>query len=136
MKKLKLIIIENDADEQEFMQEGFGETGLFHIISFFRNGNELFEFLTQEEYQMPDLILSDLNMPGKNGYDILEEIQQYETLSQIPVVITSTSFNKSAIEKCKQLGAYEYLVKPETFNEYKPFARHLYEMINKKLIDQ
>lgn len=136
MKKLKLIIIENDADEQEFMQEGFGETGLFHIISFFRNGNELFEFLTQAEYQMPDLILSDLNMPGKNGYDILEEIQQYETLSQIPVVITSTSFNKSAIEKCKQLGAYEYLVKPETFNEYKPFARHLYEMINKKLIDQ
>jgi CheY-like chemotaxis protein len=136
MKRLKLIVVENDSDEQEFMREGFDETGLYEIIAFFRNGNELFEYFETEGHLLPDLILSDLNMPGKNGYDILDEIKEHERLLSIPVVITSTSFNKSAIEKCMRLGAFEYLVKPETFNEYKPFAKHLYEIITKKPINR
>ena len=116
MNKLKLIIVENDSDEQVFMKEGFDETGLYDIIALLRNGDELFEFLETNKQPLPDLILSDLNMPGKNGYDILEMIKQDEVLSQIPVVITSTSFHKSSIEKCLLLGATEYMIKPETFN--------------------
>jgi len=133
MNKLKLIIVENDSDEQVFMKEGFDETGLYDIIALLRNGDELFEFLETNKQPLPDLILSDLNMPGKNGYDILEMIKQDEVLSQIPVVITSTSFHKSSIEKCLLLGATEYMIKPETFNEYKPFAKKLYEIIKRPI---
>jgi CheY-like chemotaxis protein len=134
MRKLKVIIVENDEDEQMFMKAGFGETGNFEILAFVYNGDELFEYLKENSSVLPDVILSDLNMPGKNGYDILTEVKQNPDLSSIPVIITSTSSAKMIKDKCMALGAADYLVKPDTFNEYLPFAQHLYQsLIEKKL---
>ena len=124
MNKPSIIIVENDMDEQLFMQEGFAESGLFHILAVAKNGEELFERL-QEKEPLPDLILSDLNMPGKNGYDILKEIKADERLAHIPVVITSTSSIAPVIDKCLSLGACCFLQKPELFIEYATFAQKL-----------
>lgn len=127
MGKLKIIIVENDEDEQFFMKEGFVASGLFEILALARSGNELFDWLKQND-QLPDLILSDLNMPGKNGYDIIEEISNREEYRQIPVVITSTSSAEKIREKCLDMGAADYIVKPETFIEYERFAENLYKL--------
>lgn len=124
MSKLHIIIVENDLDEQLFMQEGFAESNLFHIQTLAANGEELFERL-QSSDPLPDLILSDLNMPGKNGYDILKEIKANPRLAHIPVAITSTSFMAPVIEKCLSLGACCFLQKPELFMEYATFAHKL-----------
>lgn len=124
MNKPNIIIVENDIDEQLFIQEGFAESGLFHILAVAKNGEELFEQL-QEKEPLPDLILSDLNMPGKNGYDILKEIKADERLAHIPVVITSTSSIAPVIDKCLSLGACCFLQKPELFIEYATFAQKL-----------
>ena len=125
MNKPNIIIVENDVDEQLFMQEGFTESGLFHILAVAKNGEELFERLQEKELLLPDLILSDLNMPGKNGYDILKEIKADERLAHIPVAITSTSSIAPVIDKCLSLGACCFLQKPELFIEYATFAQKL-----------
>lgn len=132
MKKYKIIIVENDEDEQVFMKEGFDAVSSFEIIAQLRNGDELLEWLEVNEKELPDVILSDLNMPGKNGYDVLEDIKGNPALAHIPVIITSTSSTKSTIDKCLALGAAEYIVKPDTFIFYEPFARKLYELIQEK----
>lgn len=124
MSKPHIIIVENDLDEQLFMQEGFAESDLFHIQALAANGEELFELLQHIE-SLPDLILSDLNMPGKNGYDILKEIKATPRLAHIPVAITSTSSIAPVIEKCLALGACCFLQKPELFMEYATFAHKL-----------
>src|SRR5947209_11663235 len=83
MKKIKLIIVENDKDEQDFMEEGFRESELFDLVTLVRNGDELFEFLESNTHQLPEIILSDLNMPGKNGYDILHTIRENPVYAHI-----------------------------------------------------
>ncbi len=134
MEHYKIIIVENDEDEQEFMAEGFKASSHFEVLAFAESGDDLMKLLQQENLVLPDFILSDLNMPGKNGYDIIAEIKSSPTLSRIPVVITSTSTARSIMDKCKELGAFDYLVKPETFNEYDQFAQQLYNAIKGKII--
>lgn len=132
MKKFKIIIVENDEDEQLFMKQGFDATGLFDIVAQPRNGDVLFDWLEENSSSLPDIILSDLNMPGKNGFDILTEIISTPAYKHIPVIITSTSSTKSIIDKCIDKGAADYIVKPETFIAYEPFAKNLYHCIEEK----
>jgi DNA-binding NarL/FixJ family response regulator len=129
MRKFKIIIVENDEDEQLFMKEGFDAADLFELIAQLKNGDELFEWLEFNRANLPDVILSDLNMPGKNGYDIIEDIKGNSVYEHIPVIITSTSSTNATINKCMSLGAASYLVKPDTFIQYEPFVKQLYQLI-------
>jgi CheY-like chemotaxis protein len=132
MKKYKIIIVENDEDEQFFMKEGFDAAGLFDILAQVKNGDALLEWLDGSEARAPDLILSDLNMPGKNGYDVIQEMKKHPRYAGTPVVIISTSSTQSIVDKCLAMGAADYLVKPDTFNEYVPFVKNLYRLIEEK----
>ena len=132
MKKYKLIIVENDEDERLFMKEGFDSAGMFDILAQVQNGDALLEWLNDNENDLPDIILSDLNMPGKNGYDIINEVKNSPSWSHIPVIITSTSSTRTIIEKCLSQGASDYVVKPETFVEYVPYVKNLYQRIRDK----
>jgi len=132
MKKYRIIIVENDEDEQFFMKEGFDAVGLFEIEGQLRSGDELFDWLSEREDNLPDIILTDLNMPGKNGYDIIESVQANPTYSHIPVIVTSTSSTRMIIDKCLDMGAADYIVKPETFVKYVPYIEDLYKRINEK----
>lgn len=132
MRKFKMVIVENDEDEQLFMFEGFTSSGLFDIIAQLNSGDELFEWLKQKDLILPDFILSDLNMPGKNGYDILDYIKNHPDYLRLPIIITSTSSTPSTVEKCLRMGASDYIVKPETFVAYQDYAKILYETIEQK----
>lgn len=132
MKKYSIVIVENDEDEQFFMKEGFDAAGVFDVVAMLKNGNHLSEWLGKNKAALPDLVLSDLNMPGKNGYDILTEMKNTPEYAHIPVIITSTSSTKMTIEKCLSLGAADYVAKPETFVEYEPFVRNLYRLVEQK----
>jgi len=129
MKKNKIILVENDEDEQFFMKEGFEASGLFELLTIADDGNHLFDWLEKNSPVLPDIILSDLNMPGKNGYDILTEIRRHPAYSQISVIIISTSSAPTVIKRCRDLGATDYMVKPDTFIEYKAFAQKLYDLL-------
>jgi CheY-like chemotaxis protein len=127
-------MVENDEDERLFMKEGFDAAGHFEVLAQLRNGDALLDWLAENHGVKPDLILSDLNMQGKNGYDILSELKKDPAYSSIPIIITSTSNAKSIIEKCIAMGAAEYIVKPDTFVDYSTFANSLYKMVREKAI--
>lgn len=129
MKKYKIIIVENDEDERLFMKEGFDAAGGFEIIIQVQNGDMLLEWLSKNKNNLPEVILSDLNMPGKNGYDIIKEIKNNPEWLHIPVIITSTSSTKTITDKCLSFGAADYIIKPDTFVEYVPYAKRLYKKI-------
>jgi CheY-like chemotaxis protein len=78
--------------------------------------------------------LSDLNMPGKNGYDILKELRADSRFVTMPIVITSTSSIKSVIETCMKLGATKFIQKPETFVEYADFAKKLADTLQESKV--
>lgn len=132
MKKYNIIIVENDEDEQLFMKEGFDATGLFNIVAQIKNGDALLEWLSDHQQSLPDIVLSDLNMPGKNGYDVINDVKNDPSYSHIPVIITSTSSTRTIIDKCLAFGAADYVVKPDTFVEYVPYVKNLYKRIEEK----
>jgi CheY-like chemotaxis protein len=132
IKNYKIVVVENDEDERFFMKEAFDATHLFQVMAQVSNGDRLLEWLEANPRNLPEVILSDLNMPGKNGYDIISELGQHPIYSLIPIIITSTSSTRTIIEKCLQMGAAEYLVKPETFNEYIPFMKEMHRLIGEK----
>ncbi len=129
MNKYSLVIVENDEDEQLFMKEAFDASPHFEIVFQARNGDVLFDWLEQKAGELPDLILSDLNMPGKNGYDIIKEVGENPGWRNIPVVITSTSSTPVIMNRCLEMGAAAYLIKPDTFLDYEPFVEQLYRLL-------
>jgi CheY-like chemotaxis protein len=132
MRIYKIILVENDEDEQMFMRDGFLSSGLFEILDQASSGEDLIEWLTAHPGQLPDVVLSDLNMPGMNGMDILQALKSDERYRHIPIIITSTSSTPSIIRKCLEAGAVDYVVKPETFVQYAPFVSNLHKIISDK----
>ena len=68
-------------------------------------------------FPRPSLILLDLNLPGTDGKDVLEEIKQDENLKIIPVVVFTTSSNPQDVQACYQRGANNYILKPMDLSE-------------------
>lgn len=126
-----MLIVEDNEDERLFMKEGFIQTGLYEITGEAENGNEMLELLNNSS--QPDVILSDLNMPGRNGYEVIMDVKTNSQYSHIPVIILTTAPLKPYAERCKKLGACAYYTKPDTFLEYKEFAENIYEDVKECL---
>jgi len=107
MEKIKKILL---AEDDEYISKAY-KVGLeeadFIVIPAF-NGEEAIEKLKIEK---PDLILLDLIMPIKNGFDVLRELKKNAEWKNIPVLILSNLGQDSDIEEALKLGAKDYLVK-------------------------
>ena len=128
-RKIKLLIVEDNEDERLFMKEGFLQTGLYEIVGEAENGNEMLMLLNEASIPMPEVILSDLNMPGRNGFEVIMDVKTNTSLSHIPVIILTTAPLQPYAERCKNLGACAYYTKPDTFLEYKGFGEKIYPEI-------
>jgi CheY-like chemotaxis protein len=75
--------------------------------------------MLKEVDAMPRVIFLDLNMPRKNGYEVLEEIRRDDKLKGFPVVIFSTTSNDTAITKTREMGAHLFVSKPRSYQGLK-----------------
>jgi two-component system, chemotaxis family, response regulator Rcp1 len=114
-----LLIEDNDADARIFA-EAIRETGIASDFTVLRSGTEAKEFLYRQGrfagVALPDLILLDLNMPGKDGREILAEIKGAPDLVRIPVIILSTSAAPQDVLDSYHLHANCYIVKPPSYD--------------------
>lgn len=120
MKTKKYIIIaDDDEDDQLLMQSAFDEIKYLGEVVFVPDGLALKSHVTEnaKEGIFPQLILMDLNMPRKNGREILAEFADNDFLKYLPVIILSTSQAPFDINSSYEAGASAYLVKPSTYSE-------------------
>jgi CheY-like chemotaxis protein len=129
MEKIKLMIAENDEDENLFMVEGFSSTGLFEVVGNALSAEELLDQLNQENHPIPDLIITDQNMPGKTGFDLIVTLKASPKYASVPIIVLSTASTRAMVDKCMEIGGYAYLVKPDTFTEYDRLAHSLYQQL-------
>ena len=115
-----IYLVDDDIDDLFMLQEAF-EKGNFngHIASA-KNGADFIDKLHQSV--LPELIVLDLNMPLKNGFEVLTDLKSSKDLSAIPVVILTASNNKQDEVRCKELGCKLFLRKPSTLDEYDAIA--------------
>ncbi|HEX5150144.1 MAG TPA: response regulator [Parafilimonas sp.] len=115
---MTILVAEDDADDRFLIQTAFEEKGYADKLDFVENGVELISYLADKgKDHMPRIILLDLNMPKKDGRQVLRELKQHELFKRIPIVVFTTTKNENEISRCYDLGANTYIVKPTTFNE-------------------
>lgn len=118
--KIFILIAEDDADDRYLIQTAFEEKGYSDKIEFVQDGVELLNYLEEvdraEQQEFPGFILLDLNMPKKDGRQVLKEIKQHPKFKKIPVIVFTTTKNEAEIKRCYELGANTYIVKPTSYN--------------------
>ncbi len=95
------------------------------VFSYAYNGKEGLAFLENEEANLPNLILTDLNMPRMDGFEFLQKIKSDKRFRHIPVLVFSTSEKKSDIEKAYELQASGYIVKPFGFDAFVDYIKRI-----------
>jgi two-component system, chemotaxis family, response regulator Rcp1 len=95
-----------------------------HVVN---DGEQALDFLNRSNgfsaAPTPDVILLDLNLPRKHGFEVLSELKNHPTLQKIPVVVITCSHNEADIKKSYELYANCYVVKPTEFDEFEEIVR-------------
>ncbi len=115
-KAIEILLVEDNPGDVRLTLEAFKEGGMSNNLHVVKDGVEAIAFLRREEgyadVVRPDLILLDLNLPKKDGREVLIEIKADEELKQIPVVILTTSNADEDILRAYNLHANCYIAKP------------------------
>lgn len=112
---ISIVVAEDDPDDRLLIQEAFEEARFANNMDFVEDGVELLEYLRSPTLPQPGLLLIDLNMPRKDGREVIKEIKADPLLQQIPIVILTTSEAESDICRSYKLGANSYIQKPVSF---------------------
>ncbi len=114
-KPKSIFLADDDSDDCMLFEEALNEVCQNSQLTTANDGQELMEILGKTISQQPDVIFLDLNMPRKNGFECLDEIKHTEQLKGIPIIVLSTSSNKSTINRVYDQGADYYICKPSSF---------------------
>jgi CheY-like chemotaxis protein len=128
---IEVLLIEDDPGDVLMTQEAFEEHKLRNRLTVVSDGAEALAYLRREgqytDAVVPDLILLDLNLPRRDGREVLEEIKQDEVLRRIPVVVLTTSQADEDILRSYQLHANAYVTKPVDFERFISVVRQIDE---------
>ena len=113
-EKLHIVLADDDYDDRLFFKNAFGQVRVRHSLQMFNDGYELMRYLTLAE-EPPHIVFLDLNMPGKDGKECLNEIRANEKLQDVTVAIYSTSSEPKDVEDTFIAGANIYIRKPDDF---------------------
>ena len=121
-RPVEILLVEDNAGDVRLAREGLRECKLLNNLSVAGDGVKALAFLRQEgEYAKaprPDLIMLDLNLPRKDGREVLKEIKEDEQLKSIPVVILTTSKAEEDVVKSYSLHANCYVTKPLAIEQF------------------
>lgn len=122
MMPIEVLLVEDNPGDAELIRIAFEESNTSINLNVVEDGVEAMAFLRkQEKYAKaphPDILLLDLNLPKKDGREVLAEMKVDATLRRIPVVVLTTSQAEEDILKAYNLAANCYITKPVDFDQF------------------
>ncbi|MHB8735645.1 MAG: response regulator [Terriglobales bacterium] len=122
MERLEILLVEDDPGDARLTEEALRETAVANRLSHVWDGVHALDYLRQSNAYpdaiRPDLVILDLNLPKKDGKEVLRDIKSDENLKAIPVVVFSTSTAEKDIRGAYLLHANCYVSKPVHLKEY------------------
>lgn len=116
MKKIHILLVEDNEGDILLTKEALEDAKIVNNLTVAKNGEQAMQILKKEKgyehIKKPDLILLDINLPKKNGHEVLNEIKQDDKLKSIPVIILTTSSSQKDIIKSYEEYANCYVIKP------------------------
>jgi CheY-like chemotaxis protein len=128
-KPIGLLLVDDNDDDIYIAQQALADAKLIKIVGVARDGEQAMAYLRREhgykDVQEPDMMLLDINMPKKNGIEVLLEIKADTALKHLPVIIYTTSQRDEDILRAYMAGACSYVPKPVDFHELKDVMKNL-----------
>lgn len=122
IKQVEILLVEDNLGDIRLTKEAMKEAKIINNLNVVEDGVEALAYLRKEGkfkgVKRPDLILLDINLPKKNGREVLAEIKQDIYLKQIPVVILTISNAEEDIIKTYELHANCYITKPVDMEQF------------------
>lgn len=133
IKDLTVLIAEDDIDDYLLLSEVItSELGKVKI-NWVKDGEDCLDYLfrkdkyANEPVHLPNLIFLDLNMPIKNGMEVLQVLKFDNLMKKIPVIVFSTSNDEKDISDSYNFGANSYIIKPGDYDSYKRIAAIIHQ---------
>ena len=117
---MKILMTDDDSEDRFLALFAFKKLNAAHTIDFVSNGEEMLDYLTMRlnsNSELPNLILLDLNMPKMDGREAMKQIKANPKLSGIEIIIFSTSMSEKDKKLTLDLGAKDFIVKPNNHDE-------------------
>ena len=118
----RILLVEDNRGDIRLTQEALKESQLKIHLDVVTDGEQAVDFLMKRnqytEAVTPHIILLDLNLPKKNGLEVLKEVKAHETLKKIPVILLTTSDAEHDIAKAYNLHVNCYILKPVDFEDF------------------
>jgi CheY-like chemotaxis protein len=121
VEPITVLVVDDDPDDRLLARDLLREVPAVRDVRLIEDGEELFDYLHRRGkfarmtgWRRPSVILVDLYMPKKNGFELLAELKADPVLASIPVVVLTGSDSGADVQRAYSLGARSYMVKPLT----------------------
>ena len=129
IRPIEILLVEDSPSDAEFTIEALKEAKMRNHLSLVEDGVQAMEFLRRQgkyaKAPRPDLIMLDLNLPRKDGREVLAELKADNNLQTIPVVVLTTSRAEQDVLRAYQLHANCYITKPVDFQQFLNVVRSI-----------
>ena len=116
-KLAEILLVEDSKDDADLMLKGFQKYNLLNKVHVAVDGFEATKFIEENGHNLKIIIL-DVNLPGKDGFQLLKEIRENKKTKSIPVVVLTVDKEDKSVAKGYSLGANSYIVKPVNFAKF------------------
>jgi two-component system, chemotaxis family, response regulator Rcp1 len=130
-RDIKILLVEDNQADVRLLKEAFSENNFACVVTVARDGSQALEVLKQPASgaaMTPDLIILDLSLPKVDGFTVLAEARKDFRLTNVPVIVLSTSKARGDIDLANQLGATRYMSKSHDFEGTLAIAREIEEL--------
>ncbi|MEW6158139.1 MAG: response regulator [Verrucomicrobiota bacterium] len=127
-----ILLAEDEPDDVFLMKRAFARAELAHPLHVVTDGSQAIQYLkgeggfaNRQQHPLPVLLLLDLKMPFKNGFEVLQWIRQESAHKRLIVVVLTSSSQALDVNRAYEMGANSYLVKPALFDELLELVRRV-----------
>lgn len=124
MHPVSIILVEDDPGHAKLIEKNIRRAGVNNEIVHFESGTAALEYLTVNGAN-PLLVLLDLNLPDMSGTQILDTLKSADKTRHIPIIVLTTTDDKTEIQKCYDLGCNVYITKPVDYDAFATAIRQL-----------
>jgi len=131
MQAVTILLVEDDPGHARLIEKNLRRSNITNEIVQFDNGQQAIDYLFNtgefagSNHPSPLLVLLDLNLPGIDGYQILQQMKGDERTKRIPVVILTTTDDAHEVSKCYELGCNVYVTKPVDYVQFSEAIRKI-----------